>query len=776
MKFSSPQAVESAIWEMLLADWPRAKDRARINSLFNGAPPYTTREAEENLIATNVNDLSATKIDHDARRQFDNAFVVPEPLFSTNIDFGPSYKRLEWSNTVTRKINRIITNSEDYLDLREGVFGSVVLHGIGPAMWEDGYRWNQTELGVEDVLIPSNTLRSLQNLPFFAVYRKYTAPELFRLTHGPRVDKGWNMEVVKAAMKWVDNETRTLMGSTWPETWFPEKMEERYKQDAGMYASDAVPTIDTWHFFYYDDDKKSSGWRRRIILDAWGTPGLGSVSAYSPKPSKDKRKYEFGTNQFLYDSGSRVYATQRSQIIHFQFGDASAVRPARYHSIRSLGFLLYAVCHLQNRLKCKFSDAVFESLMQYFRVTNEADLQRVQKIDLIDKGVIPEGAQFVRQEERWKIDQALVSEALQMNRQTMADVSSSFTQDLDIGDEKKDARETATRTMAKVNATASLVGSMLNKAYAREKFRYIEICRRFCMENSKDPDVMKFRLEVLKDGVPEKALNVDRWEVQPNRVVGGGNKMMQVAIAEKLMAVRQAHGPEAQREILKFYDATITDDYAFAQELNPDAPHVSNTVHDTELAFSALMQGIKVSPKEGTNAIEVAETILRLMGDKVKLIEQSGNVGTPMDVYSLNLAAQYCSFFINQLKQDKDEKERARQYESVLTQIMNKVKGFQARQAEAAKQAQQQNGGMSPEDRQKLQFEQAKDAQKLKNQSASHAQRTAQRQLQFEQEEKRSEREHQRELRKDAQKHALEMATTAAAAANKNRMASVDSE
>ena len=40
-------------------------------------------------------------------------------------------------------------------------------------------------------MIPSNTLLTMKNLPFFAIFRSYTAYELHRLTHGPKVDPAW---------------------------------------------------------------------------------------------------------------------------------------------------------------------------------------------------------------------------------------------------------------------------------------------------------------------------------------------------------------------------------------------------------------------------------------------------------------------------------------------------------------------------------------------------------------------------------------------------------
>jgi len=106
---------------------------------------------------------------------------------------------------------------------------------------------------------------------------------------------------------------------------------------------------------------------------------------------------------------------------------------------------------LQNRLKCKFNDAVFEALMQYFRVNDPADRDRLQKIDLVHMGILPDGMQFVRPEERWKVDQSLVSEAIAMNQQRLADQSSSFAQDYDEGTGEG---ETATRTMAKAQGVS----------------------------------------------------------------------------------------------------------------------------------------------------------------------------------------------------------------------------------------------------------------------------------------------------------------------------------
>ncbi len=736
---------------MLLNAQIRSGNRALINSLANGAPPWSSQEAEENHIATNVNFLDATELNLDARRHVSNAVCSANPLFSVNLDYGPIHKRMAWGKEIEKGINRPIIKSSDFYDLRDGVAGSLVLHGVGPTVWEDEERWLQTELGIEDVLMPSNTLRSLRNLPAFAIYRSYSVNQLWKMTHGPKVDPGWNMPVVEKALEYVDKESAKLYSDNWKDQWFPEKRVERFKEDGGMYASDLLPTIDAYDLFYWDDDSEKQGWKRRIIIDSWGQPGVGGVASGVAKASDRKKEFDFASNKFLYDGGDNIYADKLEKFIHFQFGDASAVRPARYHSIRSLGFLTYSVCHLQNRLKCKFNDAVFEALMQYFRVNDPADRDRLQKIDLVHMGILPEGLQFVKPEERWKVDQSLVSEAIGMNRQSMADKSASFSQDYD---EESGDGETATRTMAKVNSQASLISSMMNTIYYREEGRYREICRRFCIKNSKDPEVRAFRVKMLSAGVPEEALNVDRWDIQVNRIMGGGNKMLETAIADKLMSIRAAFPPPAQNEILRIAAGAYTGDWKLATSWVPDEPVVSDSMHDSEQTFGTFLAGGAVRPRPGLNPIEVSQTMLQLIQAKVQEIMQSGGgVGTPQEVKGLAGAIQYTEAFISQLAQDESQKSLVKEMNDALKNESNEVKGMAQRQQQAAQKAAQQNGG-DPAAAAKVQALMMTAQAKIQTGKESHAAKTAQRQLQFEQKQKQ-----------DAEKHALQLQTSAAQAA-----------
>src|SRR4030095_1139930 len=496
MHFSNASVIEQLVWTMKLADFPRSQNRARINDLFNGAPPYTAQEEQQNNIAINVNFLEGTTLAHDARAQFANAFQKPGAFFTARTDMGPRHRRQKYGVIVTKEINRLLKQSPIYFETFRSKFAQLILHGIGPASWETRHGWCPDCNGIEDVLIPSHTLLTLKNLPFYAIYRSYTAEQLYSLTHGPKRDPGWQMETVDAVIKWADQETSKLSGTTWPEVWSPEKMEERIKQDSGLYASDAVPTIDTWDFYFWNDSKKVSGWNRRIVLDGYGQPGVGGVV-----PEKN---IIGGRNQFLYNPGEKKYGSKISENVSFQFADLSAVAPFRYHSVRSLGFLLYAVCHLPERLRCKFHQDVFEALMMYMRVKSMDEAERTLKINLVSRGIIDDTVQFLSPQERWQVNAQLAELGLAHNQQIINQNSSSYVQSQ--GKTNPDVEKTAFQIRAELNATTALISSALLQAYQYQNFEYEEIFRRFCIKNSRDVDVRTFRLRCLKRGVPEDML------------------------------------------------------------------------------------------------------------------------------------------------------------------------------------------------------------------------------------------------------------------------------
>lgn len=744
-QFDVAAVVEDVVWQMRLGEYPRSINRAHINDLFNGMPPYTPTEAERNNVAVNVNFLEQTRLAHDARGAFSNSVFKPATYFNVTVDAGPKHKRRDYGISITKHLNRILKRSLPYFEKVRSDFANLVLHGIAPSVWEDQYCWLPESFGVDDVLVPSNTKLNFKNLPFFAIFRSYTANQLRKMTTGPHVDPAWNMDMVNRLMETTEKNIMTF-GIPLSDVYSPEKMGERFKRDYGIYSSDTVSTIDCWDFYFWNDEDKEAGWNRRIVLDAnWMGGVSGFVARGSGKNDIRGLKNSAGSrDEFLYNPGKRKYANKLSEIASWQFADLSAVAPFRYHSVRSLGYLLYAICHLQNKMRCIFAGAALEQMMQYFRVRSLDDTERALKINLVNMGFVDESVQFIPPSERWQLNPVIAQMALGENKRLIDQSAASYSANMD--NTSGDTPKTATQVMAEVQATTQLVSAALMQAYEYRRFECMEIARRFAISDSEDPDVKRFRLLCRKDEIPEEAMDYDCWDVQVDRVMGGGNKTLEIAIAEKLMAAKQFYDPEPQRQILRDFTLAITDDPSRATALVPEEPvKITQSVHDAQLSMATLMQGHRLDPITGQNHIEIVETLLESLGAAINKAVQKG-MATMEEVTGFQNVMGYIGAHIGIIAQDKNEKQRVKQYGDALGQFGNAVKMLAQRLQEQMQSQQSAGPQMDPKEMAKVESAKMLAQVKAENMRESHAQRTALREVQ----DKLS-------MERDAQWHALEM-------------------
>lgn len=776
--YDDARFIDMVCYQSVLDDAPRGDNRELIAKVANGEPPYTDEEQESNQINVNVNDLSMTRGLQEARQTFVNGFLKPGNFFRCRTDGGPKNKREDNNAIATHTVNKVLKKSVPYFESYRSKIALLVLHGIAPAVRENEDKWCPKPLGVGDVLLPTDTLLGFDNLPRIILRRSFTQIELSKLTQQSKRDPGWQMPLVERCLDWLDTEMATTVGSNnnFVSSWSPERVEERKKQNGRWSCGDAAPTIDAFDCYFWDDSEKQEGWVRRIILDSWGNPNQTGISYNLNRDPKKKKLEPNEQNDFLFNSGTRKVGETWQNIMSFQFADLSAVAPFRYHSVRSLGFLLYAVCHLQNRLRCKFNEALFEQLMMLYRVKSMDDVQRALKLDMVNKGFIDDGITIVPAAERWQPRMDIVELGLQQNSELIGASTGAFAQRRNFSKDK--VEKTRFQVMAEVNADTALISSALMQAYQYQNFEDAETFRRLIKKNSSDPDARNVRASLIRQGVPEKILIPEAWEIEHERVMGGGNKTTEMTIAQQLVEMRPMFDPESQRKILHDVVLAITDDAAKADELVPEIPVSSNSVHDTELAFGSLMQGGSVTPKPGLNAVEVAGTIIRLMAQKLKLM-MSG-MGSPQDMIGMQACAQYAVEFIQMLAQDKTQKKLVKKLSDALGQIMNQLKQMAAQQQKAQEQAAQQQGngqgGLDPKDVAKIQGTMLMAQTKAENAKQSHADKTAQRRISFQEKMKQDKEKHALQMAMDKRKVAVDVASkdlTTAAEIGRNRLRSL---
>lgn len=751
MKWDSVGQVEETVWEMRLADLPRGENRAVLDRLFNGSPPDTAEEAEENSSQVNRNFLQGPNLLIQSRSQWNNAMMGQATYCGVNLDSGPVFKRQEWSHSITTNWNRGLKRNRSMMEQTRAEGAQVLLHGIAPSGFKDRRYPIPKTIPISSLMIPSETEIDFENLEYYAVFREYTPSQLWDLTHGAKVDPGWNMKAVEEAWKYARDITQKDTNASALQ-YMPERWEDLKKQDMGFLGSDAAPTIDVWDF-YFRQAKDGDGWYRRIFLD-WGVPVTRDGGTPDSRNGHgDKDKY----GGFLYTSGKRKFASSIGEILQCQFGDCSAVAPFKYHTVRSLGWMLWSVCDIQNRMQCRFTENVFMQFLWWFRCAGQNDFSRVKKAMFENMGVIPAGISMIPAQERFKPDASMVEMAFTQNRQIMGEMAATFTNNSeDLGKE-----ESATGTMARVHSVNALMSGILTLAYEYSKYKFAEIARRFCIKGSTYKVVKDFQLACIKDGVPPEMLDSSKWNIEPDKAIGSGNKILEMAIIQFLQGIRKNLGPDAQRKVDHMSIVSATDQPALAEDLAPiqGQKRLSPSSHDAQLSSDRILRGLTFMPSPEMVPEDYVQVWLGDMGTVIQQIQQSGGMGDQDKLQGLANLGQHVQQFLTMMESNEDEKEKVKQYADILGKMMNHVKGF----AQRLQQQGQQNGhGVDPESLIKVQTAKQLGDIKKQNMIQSHAIRTGQHQASFELQQANEDRKTNADIRREDARARLELTHDAA--------------
>jgi len=663
MQFQDAAKVLSVINATIIVERERAENRDKIARGINGFPPLSSDKAKQMGLKVNISWLESTILAKQACLQYFNAFQSRNNYFVLDCPSMPSEKRQDWCLQMTQFINKPLKASREYACLFDEESSSVVAHGIAPKLWLSSERWLPEFVGLADFRVATDTETSLKNLNWFAVLRRYTIGELVQRVFGKYADKGWDKpSVIKILVAYWDKNWETV---TYDWASNPEKMTQLIKQNIGFYNSDAVPVIALWHFYHIDEvTPLKSQWMMKVVPDktARGVEGANGM-------------------QFLYQSDDPV-AEKLDHLLHVMFGDMNGTPPYMYHSVRSLGFLLYEPCFWMNLFRCRTFQHAWENFNLLWRSADGSPKARAQFLEFFHKGYVPNDVTILDQSQRHQINQPLVEFVMAQNKQLMGEASASYTQDTDTGTSRE---QTLGEAQIKLQQANALMTGMLAVAARNKVFEYREICRRFCIKKSLDPDVRKFWQQCKQAGIPTQYLNADLWDISCDMPLGSGNQTLELAEATQLMQTRPSFSPDSQQEILHLYTAAVTKNPKLAQRLAPigETQPISNGQSWATAAFGALMQGTQVPQQTNLNPIDQIKTLLGLMAGVVQKIMSGDNMGTQDDVSGLSAVMQYTGQLIQTLEQDPQQGQVVKQFSDALGKLSNVVNGFAQRLQEA---------------------------------------------------------------------------------------------
>lgn len=688
----------------------RSENRARISKLINGFPPVDEAKAKKLGLDIVFNGGDAQNSFRSAILQFFNAFQSRNNYFTIQIPGAPEEKRYDWELQITEFINKPMKDSSAYSHMLDEKYSSVVMHGIGAQYWLKKDGWCPDFCALKDLRVATDTNTNLDNMVWNARLVRYTMGELAERVYGKYANKGWNKEEIGKILDKIqpDNWETADLGYTWATA--PERFADLIKQNLIAYMSDAVPTINLWHFYHLD---QSNPLNKKIYMKVVPDEGVKGADQ----------------NKFLFESSIPV-ADSWEQLIHVQFGDLNGDPPFKWHAVRSLGYMLHEPAFWLNLMRCRSFQHTWENFQMLVQSDTPPDKARAQKFELF-KGWMSKEMRIVPSTERHQIDSKLLEFNMAQAKQMIGESSSAYTQAIDNGTQKE-------RTLGEVQAQMQMLNQVMTgiigMAARNQKSSDREVCRRFCNPKSIDPDVREFQRKCRQAGIPKQFIDHKLWVIEPDIPLGAGNQTLELAQATQLMAVRGAHEPEAQALILHLHDAAVTRNARLAQRLAPvgGAKGTTDASRDAEAMFGSLMAGGQVQPRPGLNPIDQIEVLFREAQGVVSLIEQTGNMATMPQVAGLSNVAAYVQELVMQLAQDDQQKERVVAYAKQLGVLNNSIKKFTQTLAEKMKaEGDAANNGQG-EAQAKAQSIIMLTEAKIKAKEIEFAQKTEHRQKQFE--------------------------------------------
>jgi hypothetical protein len=573
------------------ADDKSSKNRAEIQAMFDGVPPYSDADlmASGQSYRCNVNFDEASTIQESAMAGYVDIIHSVEHLLSLKTDYGDTKTRLEYSNVIAEELTRAIRSwpqfNFNYLLLCQ----YFVTHGVGIAYWEDSidWRWRVSMFG--DFLIPRKTLACEDEIEVAVCVRSYQAHQLYRFIEDAEAasDMGWNVEEVrKALIKATNGSTGTF--TEW------EKLQVELKNNDLFTGTANASEVK--------------------VIHAWVKEFDGTVSYYMTLENNE-------SEDFLCVKRS-LYEHINSAFVFFPYGIGTN---GYYHSIRGLGYKIFPQVQLSNRLRCQMADGAMLSSTLLLQPQNEQALE--------DLNFTYYGPYSV-----------LAPDMINVVPNAMPDVSRTampFLQDLSAQMQSKTAgydsssavSDTRDKTKLEVQSNlasqARLSVASLNLFYEPWSRVLKEMVRRFVRGGymSDEPggrEVQDFYNRCALRGIPVEAiLAVDINSVRPVRAIGAGSEAARLLATNELMELMPGfdeYGRKAaQRDrVAARFGYDLADRYTPA----PDAearPVIDIKIAELENGDMRSGNQIQVLPNE--NHLEHAKVHLAALGQTVQIVE-----------------------------------------------------------------------------------------------------------------------------------------------------------
>lgn len=555
-RVSTVKAASSIFTKLKDADKASARNRARIDAMFDGVPPYDQGE----LIRTGQG--SRTNLNFgEAQRFLDIAMASFVDLYDSLQRFvhipikrgvaDPGFARAA-GQIIAEELTDVLRSWPRFHSHFLRLANHFAKHGVGAAWFDRPDSWQFSVGGLDDFKVPRQTVVDEEAVEVAATQKQFLVHELWGFIKNEEVAEkaGWNVKEVKRALLQNATNTENRPYDDW------ETLQRTLKNNdinEGVRAT----SVDC------------------VMLRVREFSGKVSVYYFVEDCPED----------FLYVKED-AYDRPSSAFVLFTYGAGSN---GTLHSVRGLGHRIFNHVQTSNRLRCQMVDGAMVSSGLILQPEGERDLDKLSFTFYGPYALLAPNLNVVERPVP-DLTRSVVPALGEIQTQLLQNVDQHNTYGVQSHPYRNEMQ-----VMGDMAAEGALSGATLNLFYASWQRLLREIVRKMITGRADDFTRALFE-RCAQRGISEdivKAVDFDR--VTAVRAVGRGSRR------DRLFALRELHGisgsfDEQGRRTLVREISTGLVGRDLTDELIPDDPEPRLTV-DVKVALlenSKLIRGEEI--------------------------------------------------------------------------------------------------------------------------------------------------------------------------------------
>lgn len=510
-RIGSVDAARSIYISLKKADEGSSRNRALIDGMFNGAPPFNANDLKEvnQGDRTNLDFGEAAAIKDQALAGYYDLTNSVDMVARVKTNYGSPEQTAEWNDILSEEYHRVLREWKEFEFNHQRLSDVFISHGVGVCYFEDEVDWRYRVTGFNEFRIPRGTKANESEIEVATLERDFRADELYNYVRDPEVaaELGWDVKIVREALKRACAQETTRSIGDW------EKLEVELKNNDLLYGTAKSKVIKVVHMWVREFSGKVS---HLIFLQ-------------EPLPNDVSKMRE----NFLFKKLDR-FESPTNCFVTFTYG----VGNGTYHGIRGLGFKIYPHIQVINRLRCGLVDGALLSSSLIVQPSDSGS-RALDDLTLTYYGpyaLFPPGLKIVDKavpNMQQNIIPVINDMAMQMQNNAGSYQTRAVTPD--------GQPRTAYEVRAQLQKETVLTSSAINLFYHPWKRLLREIYRRLSRRcyTAKEPggkEAVEFRKRCIKRGVPEEAI-YRVFQVDPVRAIGFGSPQARTAAVDETMQI-----------------------------------------------------------------------------------------------------------------------------------------------------------------------------------------------------------------------------------------------